>query len=68
MAGDRLCGRTTNERATMLTNAIATAAGTASEVHFEIPMRAEAYGLIALGSLMALLALTFAFRSIGNRH
>ena len=52
----------------MLTNAIATAAGTASEVHFEIPMRAEAYGLIALGSLMALLALTFAFRSIGNRH
>lgn len=49
-------------------SAIVTAAGEAAEVHFEIPMPAEAFGGIALGGLVALLALTFAFRGASNKH
>ncbi|HZI95973.1 MAG TPA: hypothetical protein VFD41_00455 [Actinomycetales bacterium] len=52
----------------MLSTAILTAAGEASEVHFEIPMSAEAFGGGALGGLVALLALTFAFRGASNKH
>ena len=34
----------------------------------ELPMPAEAFGLIALAALFALLAITWAFRDIGNKH
>ncbi|SDQ05322.1 hypothetical protein [Quadrisphaera sp. DSM 44207] len=34
----------------------------------ELPLPSVAFGLIAFGILMALLAITFAFRSIGKRH
>jgi hypothetical protein len=34
----------------------------------ELPMPAEAFGLTALAALFALLAITWAFRSVGNKH
>lgn len=34
----------------------------------ELPIPPEAYGLIAFAGLMALLFVTFAFRSVGTRH
>lgn len=34
----------------------------------ELPIPPEAYGLIAFAALMALLFVTFAFRSVGTRH
>ena len=34
----------------------------------ELPIPSIAYGLIAFGLLMALLAVTYAFRSVGKRH
>lgn len=52
----------------MLSTAILAAAGGAPEVEFEIPMAPEAFGGIALGVLMGLLALTFAFRGVSNKH
>jgi hypothetical protein len=33
-----------------------------------LPIPAEAFGLLALAALGLLLAVTFAFRSVGNRH
>jgi hypothetical protein len=33
----------------------------------ELPMPAEAFGLIALGTLFTLLAITWSFRSVGNK-
>jgi hypothetical protein len=45
---------------------ILTAAG--AETEFEIPMAPEVYGLGALGGLLLLLAITFAFRSVAKRH
>lgn len=33
-----------------------------------LPMDPAWFGLIALGAFAALLAVTFAFRNIGNRH
>lgn len=44
------------------------AAAEAEETHFEIPFPPEVYGLGALGGLLLLLALTFAFRSVGKRQ
>jgi hypothetical protein len=41
---------------------------TAAETHFQTPFPPEVYGLGALGGLMALLAVTWAFRSVGKRH
>lgn len=43
-------------------------AAEAGESHPEIPFPPEVYGLGALGGLLALLALTFAFRSVGKRQ
>ncbi len=36
--------------------------------HQELPIPPLAYGLIAFGALMALLLVTYAFRSVGTRH
>jgi hypothetical protein len=44
------------------------AAEEAVEHHNELPMPAEAYGLIALGSFAFLLLVTWAFKSVGTRH
>ncbi|GAB2695337.1 hypothetical protein [Thalassiella azotivora] len=52
----------------MISSVLQAAAEQAQEHHMEIPFAPEVYGLGALGGLMALLALTFAFRSVGNRH
>jgi hypothetical protein len=41
---------------------------TAAETHFEIPFSPAVYGLGAFGGLMALLAITFAFRSVAKRQ
>jgi len=34
----------------------------------ELPIPAEAYGLLALGTLIGLLLIMYAFRSVGTRH
>ncbi len=34
----------------------------------ELPIPAEAFGLLAFTGLMALLFITYAFRSVGTRH
>lgn len=34
----------------------------------ELPIPAPAYGLLAFAGLMALLFITYAFRSLANRH
>ncbi len=34
----------------------------------ELPIPAEAYGLLALGTLIGLLLVVYAFRSVGTRH
>ena len=34
----------------------------------ELPMSAEAFGIAALAVFAALLAITWAFRSVGKRH
>ena len=34
----------------------------------ELPMSPLGYGLLAIGSFAALLAITFAFRSVGTKH
>ena len=34
----------------------------------ELPMPPLGYGLLAIGAFAALLAITFAFRSVGNKH
>ncbi|WP_160297488.1 hypothetical protein [Demequina flava] len=47
---------------------ITEAAAEAEHVVNELPMPAEAFGLLAFTGLMALLFITFAFRSIGTRH
>lgn len=52
----------------MIASIVASAAEQAEEHHMEIPMPAEAYGLLALGGLLALLLVTMAFRSVGTRH
>jgi hypothetical protein len=39
-----------------------------AEVVNHLPMPPEAFGLVAFGGLMVLLAVTYAFRSVGTRH
>jgi hypothetical protein len=51
----------------MLTGAVASSSA-AAEVHFEIPLPPLVYGLGVFGGLMALLAITFAFRSVAKRQ
>lgn len=34
----------------------------------ELPIPAEGFGLLALAALGLLLVITYAFRSVGNRH
>jgi hypothetical protein len=34
----------------------------------ELPMSPLGYGLLAIGTFAVLLAITFAFRSVGTRH
>ena len=41
---------------------------TSEHVVNELPIPAEAIGLLAFVGLMALLFVTFAFRSVGSRH
>ena len=48
--------------------ALLAAAEEPSEVVNELPMPAEVYGLLGLGGLLALLLVTYAFRSVGTRH
>jgi hypothetical protein len=47
---------------------LASGAAEGSEHANSLPMSPLAYGLIALGSLLALLLVTWAFRSVGTRH
>lgn len=49
-------------------NTLLSAAVTTEEVHHELPIPAEAYGLLAFAALMTLLFVTYAFRSVGTRH
>ncbi|MCL3860559.1 hypothetical protein [Actinotalea sp. K2] len=44
------------------------AAEESAEAVQHLPMVPEAYGLVAFGGLMVLLAVTYAFRSVGARH
>lgn len=44
------------------------AAQQAEEQHRELPIPAEAYGILALVVAFVLLMLTVAFRSVGKRH
>ncbi|WP_372594572.1 hypothetical protein [Actinotalea sp.] len=39
-----------------------------SEVVNELPIPAVGFGVIAFGALLALLAVTYAFRNVSNRH
>lgn len=43
-------------------------AGAAEEAHVELPIPAEAIGLLAIAALVGLLLFTYAFRGVGNRH
>ena len=45
-----------------------TAAAEAAEQERELPMPAWAFGLLALASFAALLALTYSFRSAGHKQ
>ncbi len=44
------------------------AAEEAAEHHNELPMPAEAFGLLTLGGFAFLLLVTWAFKSVGTRH
>lgn len=44
------------------------AAEEAGEIVNQLPMPPEMFGLAAFGGLVVLLAVTFAFRSVGTRH
>jgi len=44
------------------------AATESAEAHRELPLPAEAYGLIALAAFAGLFCLTWAFRSIATKH
>jgi len=39
-----------------------------AEVTTQLPIPPVGYGLLAFGALVALLAVTYAFRSVGTRH
>ena len=39
-----------------------------AEVTTQLPVPPVGYGLLAFGALVALLAVTYAFRSVGTRH
>ena len=39
-----------------------------SEIHNELPIPAVWFGVLGFGVLVALLAVTFAFRNVSNRH
>ncbi|MFW7415585.1 hypothetical protein [Demequina sp. SO4-18] len=41
---------------------------TSTHVVNELPIPAEAFGLLTFTGLMALLFITYAFRSVGTRH
>lgn len=49
-------------------NILLSAAATTEEVHRELPIPPAAFGILAFASLMTLLFVTFAFRSVGTRH
>ena len=44
------------------------AAAQEAEEHRDLPMPAWAFGLIAIGVFFGLFAITWSFRSVGNRH
>jgi len=44
------------------------AAENAAEVHHALPVPPVVFGLVAFGSLVCLLLVTYAFRSVGTRH
>lgn len=45
-----------------------TIAALAAEQGAELPIPPVGYGLLAFGALLSLLAITYAFRSVGTRH
>ncbi len=49
-------------------NAALRLAGEAHEVVNELPADPIVYGLAGFGGLVALLLITYAFRSVGSRH
>ena len=49
-------------------NAALLAAEKSAEVATDLPMSPVGYGLVAFGTLLALLLVTYAFRSVGTRH
>lgn len=48
--------------------AVAQAAQEGAESAAHLPIPPIAYGLLAFGGLVALLLVTYAFRSVGTRH
>ncbi len=44
------------------------AAAQGAEEHRDLPMPAWVFGAIALGVFFGLFAITWSFRSVGNRH
>ncbi len=48
-------------------NVLTQVAGEA-EASVDLPIPAAAYGILALGALVALLLVAYAFRSVGSRH
>jgi protein-S-isoprenylcysteine O-methyltransferase Ste14 len=52
----------------MIAFALVAAAQQGAEQKHELPMPAWAYGTLALVVFTVLLAITWSFRSIGNRH
>ncbi len=49
-------------------SAVVLAAEEGAETVTHLPIPAIAYGLIGFGALVALLLVTYAFRSVGTRH
>lgn len=51
-----------------MSTALFVAAAEGSEAVNELPFPPVAFGIIAFAALMSLLAITFAFKSVGSRH
>lgn len=51
-----------------MTQSFVFTAATEGETLRELPIPPVAFGLVALAAFGALLVLTYAFRSVGNRH
>ena len=68
LAGGASARAATQEEDTMIGAILASGAAEGSEHASSLPMSPMAYGFGTLGAFLALLIVTWAFRSVGTRH